>query len=103
MIQTDFSIDEGDDVTPADLARLEPYRTPNGVVIDAIRAAQLIHQCVQLLLSPSLILSFLQGIVHISAKALCAHPESSFISRILIASSVFYRCQPTVQFERISS
>ena len=44
MIQNQFSIDDDDNFTTDGMRQLEPYRTENGVVIDAIRAAQLIHQ-----------------------------------------------------------
>ncbi|CAF3393836.1 unnamed protein product [Rotaria socialis] len=43
MLQEEFSIDNDDDLNTNDLNQLEPYRTDNGVVISAIRAAQIIY------------------------------------------------------------
>ncbi|CAF3736044.1 unnamed protein product [Rotaria sordida] len=44
MLQEEFSIDNDDDFDTADLNQLEPYRTENGAVISAVRAAQIIYQ-----------------------------------------------------------
>ncbi|CAF4055169.1 unnamed protein product [Rotaria sp. Silwood2] len=44
MLQEEFSIDNDDDSNTDDLNQLEPYRTDNGVVISAIRAAQIIYE-----------------------------------------------------------
>ncbi|CAF1244053.1 unnamed protein product [Rotaria sordida] len=44
MLQEEFSIDNDDDFNTDDLNQLEPYRTENGAVIRAVRAAQIIHQ-----------------------------------------------------------
>ncbi|CAF4791278.1 unnamed protein product [Rotaria sp. Silwood1] len=44
MLQEEFSIDNDDDFNTDDLNQLEPYRTENGAVISAIRAAQIIYQ-----------------------------------------------------------
>jgi hypothetical protein len=43
MLQKGFSIDD-DDFNTDELNQLEPYRTSNGVVISAIRAAQIIYE-----------------------------------------------------------
>jgi hypothetical protein len=44
MIQRGFSLDENDDNLDDDLSQIPPYRPSKGVVIDAIRAAQLIME-----------------------------------------------------------
>lgn len=43
MLQDEFSIDN-DDIHTEDVNQLEPYRTESGVVISAVRAAQIIYQ-----------------------------------------------------------
>lgn len=44
MLQEGFSIDNDANSTTDDLRQLEPYRTDNGVIISAIRAAQIIYE-----------------------------------------------------------
>ena len=44
MIQNGFSSEENDNNLNDDLSQIPPYRPSNGIVIDAVRAAQLIME-----------------------------------------------------------
>lgn len=44
MLQKEFTIGDDNDITVDQVNQLECYRTDNGVVISAVRAAQILYE-----------------------------------------------------------
>ncbi len=99
MLQEGFSIGD-DDVITDELNQLECYRTENGVVISAIRAAQIIYEWVKFMYytkSPIFSADIVQFLVMVEP----VHLESSFIKLMIADLRAFSQCQLIVQYATI--
>ncbi|CAF2009078.1 unnamed protein product, partial [Rotaria magnacalcarata] len=96
MLQEEFSIDNDDDLNTNDLNQLEPYRTDNGVVISAIRAAQIIYDYCTIIgngrLCPPRILYHKTD--HETFSSILSMPANCPIRDDIIIS--YFPCQPIV-------